>query len=287
MIADEIDREVNPGVIENFLQQLPEKAFHLGLRVVLAGLAFLIGLQLIRLIRGLLKRGLNKSHADSNAVHFIDSFVKFGLTFVLILMIASGMGVDAASIIAILGSASVAIGLAVQGSLSNFAGGVLLLLLKPFTAGDYIRDGLGNEGSVDAVDLFYTRIITPENKVIVLPNGTLANGTIINFTQCKERRIDILVGIAYEADIRKAREVIQEVIAREEAVLKDKEIRVFVEGLGESSVNLNVRCWTLQEDFWDTKWQLTEEIKYALDEAQIRIPYPQMDVHLDEPSGQR
>lgn len=287
MIADEIDREVNPGVIENFLQQLPEKAFHLGLRVVLAGLAFLIGLQLIRLIRGLLKRGLNKSQADSNAVHFIDSFVKFGLTFVLILMIASGMGVDAASIIAILGSASVAIGLAVQGSLSNFAGGVLLLLLKPFTAGDYIRDGLGNEGSVDAVDLFYTRIVTPENKVIVLPNGTLANGTITNFTQCRERRIDILVGIAYEADIRKAREVIQEVIARENAVLQEREIRVFVEGLGESSVNLNVRCWTLQEDFWDTKWQLTEEIKYALDEAHIRIPYPQMDVHLDEPSGQR
>lgn len=287
MIADEIEMGVNPGVIEKFLQQLPEKAFHLGLRVVLAGLAFLIGLQLIRLIRVLLKRGLNKSHADSNAVHFIDSFVKFGLTFVLILMIASGMGVDAASIIAILGSASVAIGLAVQGSLSNFAGGVLLLLLKPFTAGDYIRDGLGNEGSVDAVDLFYTRIVTPENKVIVLPNGTLANGTITNFTQCRERRIDILVGIAYEADIRKAREVIQEVIARENAVLQEREIRVFVEGLGESSVNLNVRCWTLQENFWDTKWQLTEEIKYALDEAQIRIPYPQMDVHLDEPSGQR
>lgn len=271
-------------MIEKFLQELPEKAFHLGLRVVLAGLAFLIGLQLIRLIRGLLKRALNRGHVDDNAVHFIDSFVKFGLTFVLILMIASGMGVDAASIIAILGSASVAIGLAVQGSLSNFAGGVLLLLLKPFTAGDYIRDGLGNEGCVDAIDIFYTRIITPENKVIVLPNGTLANGTITNFTECRERRIDIPVGIAYEADIRRAREVIQKVIAGETAVLKDKEIRVFVEALGESSVNLNVRCWTLQEDFWETKWQITEQIKYALEEADIRIPYPQMDIHLDATS---
>ncbi len=284
MIADEVEKEVNAGMIERFLQQLPEKAFHLGLRVVLAGLAFLIGLQLIRLIRGLLKKALNRSHVDDNGIRFIDSFVKFGLTFVLVLMIASGMGVDAASIIAILGSASVAIGLAIQGSLSNFAGGVLLLVLKPFTAGDYIRDGLGNEGSVDAVDIFYTRIITPENKVIVLPNGTLANGTITNFTECKERRIDIPVGIAYEADIRRAREIIQGVIASEGAVLKEQEIRVFVDALGESSVNLIARCWAKQEDFWVTKWQLTEDIKYALDDAGIRIPYPQMDVHIGKPS---
>lgn len=284
MIADEVEKEVSAGMMERFLQQLPEKAFHLGLRVVLAGLAFLIGLQLIRLIRGLLKKALNRSHVDDNGIRFIDSFVKFGLTFVLILMIASGMGVDAASIIAILGSASVAIGLAIQGSLSNFAGGVLLLVLKPFTAGDYIRDGLGNEGSVDAVDIFYTRIITPENKVIVLPNGTLANGTITNFTECKERRIDIPVGIAYEADIRRAREIIEGVIASEGAVLKEREIRVFVDALGESSVNLIVRCWSKQEDFWVTKWQLTEDIKYALDDAGIRIPYPQMDVHIGKPS---
>ena len=172
-----------------------------------------------------------------------------------------------------------AVGLAIQGSLSNFAGGVLLLVLKPFVAGDYIRDGLGNEGTVDAVDIFYTQIITPENKVIVLPNGTLANGTITNYTKCSERRIDIPVGIAYEEDIHKAREVIEAAILAMPSVLKEKEIRVFVDSLGESSVNLNVRCWALQSDFWTTKWELTEQIKYALDEAGVRIPYPQLDVH--------
>ena len=279
MGAQGLEKEVNTGVIERFLQQLPEQIFHLGLSVVLAALAFLIGVQLIGLLRRILKKTLIKSRVDEGAVRFIDSFVKFGLYFVLILMIASGMGVDAASILAILGSASVAVGLAIQGSLSNFAGGVLLLVLKPFVAGDYIRDGLGNEGTVDAVDIFYTQIITPENKVIVLPNGTLANGTITNYTKCSERRIDIPVGIAYEEDIHKAREVIEAAILAMPSVLKEKEIRVFVDSLGESSVNLNVRCWALQSDFWTTKWELTEQIKYALDEAGVRIPYPQLDVH--------
>lgn len=277
-----LENEVDRGFIEEFLSQLPEKAFHLGLRVVLAGLAFLVGVQLIRILRHVIKKALGRSRIEESAMRFIDSFIKFGLYFVLILMIASSLGVDAASILAILGSASVAIGLAVQGSLSNFAGGVLLLILKPFTAGDYIKDGLGNEGTVDAVDIFYTQLITPDNRVVVLPNGTLANGTITNFTRCRERRIDILVGIAYEEDIRKAREVIEAVLRADAAVIADRDIMVFVDSLGESSVNLNARCWAVQEDFWPAKWRLTEAVKYALDEAGIRIPYPQMDIHLDK-----
>lgn len=277
-----LENEVDRGFIEEFLSQLPEKAFHLGLRVVLAGLAFLVGVQLIRILRHVIKKALGRSRIEESAMRFIDSFIKFGLYFVLILMIASSLGVDAASILAILGSASVAIGLAVQGSLSNFAGGVLLLILKPFTAGDYIKDGLGNEGTVDAVDIFYTQLITPDNRVVVLPNGTLANGTITNFTRCRERRIDIPVGIAYEEDIGKAREVIESVLRADAAVIADRDIMVFVDSLGESSVNLNARCWAVQEDFWPAKWRLTEAVKYALDEAGIRIPYPQMDIHLDK-----
>lgn len=282
MMAGEMEKEIAPGLIEKFLQQLPEWAFHLVLRVVLAGLAFLIGIQLISLARRILKKALCKSHVDEGAVRFIDSFVKYGLYFVLILMIASGMGVDAASILAILGSASVAVGLAIQGSLSNFAGGVLLLVLKPFVAGDYIKDGLGNEGTVDAVDIFYTQIVTPDNKVIALPNGTLANGTITNFTRCRERRIDIPVSISYEADIRTAREVLEKVMEENAGIIKNRETRVFVDSLGEGSVNLNVRCWASQSDYWTTKWQLMEQMKYALDDSGIRIPYPQMDVHLDK-----
>lgn len=269
------------GLIEKFLQELPEKAFHLGLRVVLAALAFLIGIQLIRLIRHVLKKALDRSRVDDSAVSFIDSFVKFGMYFILVLTIASGLGVDAASIIALLGSASVAIGLAVQGSLSNFAGGVLLLILKPFAPGDYIRDGAGNEGTVENIDVFYTHLVTPDHKSIVLPNGTLANGTITNFTKCPTRRLDILVGISYKDDIKRAKEVLINLLKADPAVLKDEDILVFVDTLGESSVILNLRCWTLQSDYWTVKWRLTEETKYALDEAGIHIPYPQIDVHVE------
>lgn len=272
---------VDRGIIEKFLEELPEKVFRLGIRIVLAFLALLVGVQLIRLVRSILKKGLKRSRVDESAVRFIDSFVKYSLYFLLVILIASWMGVDAASIIALLGSASVAIGLALQGSLSNLAGGVLILILKPFTMGDYIRDGLGNEGTVDTIDVFYTHLITPDNKSIVLPNGTLAGGCITNYTKCDKRRIDISVGIAYEEDIRKAREVLLQVLIEEPGILKDEDMRVFVDSLADSAVLLNVRGWAGKDEFWETKWSLAENIKYALDDAGIRIPFPQMDVHLD------
>ena len=280
MDIQQISKEA--GVIEKFLQELPEKVFHLGLRVVLAALAFLVGVQLIRLVRHVLKKALGRSRVDDSAVSFIDSFVKFGMYFVLVLTIASSLGVDAASIIALLGSASVAIGLAVQGSLSNFAGGVLLLILKPFAPGDYIRDGAGNEGTVESIDVFYTHLITPDHKSIVLPNGALANGTITNFTKCPTRRLDISVGISYKDDIKRAKEVLTKLLRADPAVLRDEDVLVFVDTLGDSSVILNLRCWTLQSDYWTAKWRLTEETKYALDEAGINIPYPQIDVHVEQ-----
>lgn len=277
---EQLDIEnVDPGVIEKFLQELPEKAFHLGLRIVLAILALLIGMQLIRLVRSVMKRGLRRGKVEENAIHFIDSFVKYALCFVLIIFIASWMGVDATSIVAILGSASVAIGLALQGSLSNMAGGILLLCLKPFVVGDYIMDAQGMEGTVTAIDVFYTRLHTFDDKVIVLPNGTLANGSIINYTKSEKRRVDIPVGIAYEEDIRKAREVLMTMIKGDEDVLKKDTMRVVVDSLADSSVNLVIHCWCKSEDYWPVKWRLTENAKYALDDAGITIPFPQLDIH--------
>ena len=272
------------GIIESFLSELPERLFHLGLRIVLAVLVLLMGIQLIKLIRKILKKALVKSRVDESAVRFIDSFSKYALYFFLIIITASWLGVDAASIIAILGSAGVAIGLAVQGSFSNFAGGVLILILKPFTVGDYIKDGLGNEGTVKTIDVFYTQLVTPDNKTIVLPNGTLANGCITNFSECKMRRIDILVSIAYDEDIKKAKNVLEQVLINDADVQENQERLVFVESLAESSVNINVRCWASNDVYWEVKWRLTENIKYALDDAKIRIPYPQLDVHVDSNS---
>ena len=273
---------VNPGVIEKFLDELPDKAFHLGLRIVLAILVLLIGMQLIKLIRKILKKALYRSHVDESAVHFIDSFSKYALYFLLIIFIASWLGVDAASIIAILGSVSVAIGLALQGSLSNFAGGVLILILKPFVLGDYIRVGAGNEGIVSGIDVFYTQLTTFDNKIIVLPNGTLANGCITNYTRCSKRRFDVKVSIAYKEDIRHAKEVLLAVLKEDEGILKNEEMVVLVDSLGDSSVNLIVRGWVKQEDYWPAIWRMTEKVKYALDDAGITIPFPQMDVHFDK-----
>ncbi len=201
---------------------------------------------------------------------------------VLLFMIASGFGLDATSVVALLGSAGVAIGLAVQGSLSNFAGGVLILLLKPFRVDDYIKmDNDGHEGTVKEIQLFYTKLATPDNHVVIIPNGSLANSSILNMSTLGERRMDITVGISYDADIRTAREVILKVLEADEAVLKEKDRLVFVQELADSGVNLNVRCWASNEQYWECKWRITEQIKYALDDAGISIPYPQMDVHIE------
>lgn len=276
-----MENEIDPGVIEKFLEELPEKAFHLGLRVVLAGLAFLMGVQLIRLIRKILKKTLERSKADISAMNFIDSFVKFALYFLLVLTIASGLGVDAASILAIVGSAGVAIGLALQGSLSNLAGGVLILVLKPFRVGDYIEDSNNRAGIVESIDIFYTHLLTYDNIAIVLPNGTLANGTITNYTQSELRRVIVPVSISYQADVKEARKVLLEALKEDPSVRKDKEMRVLVDALADSGVNLLVRYWVKQDDYWETKWRLTELVKDTLDEAGISIPFPQLDVHIN------
>lgn len=273
--------EIDVGLIQTYLQQLPDKALRFGMRVVMALVFFLIGMQIIKLVRRIVRRSLKKGNADTGVMQFLDSFIRAAMYIILIFMIASGFGLDAASVVALLGSAGVAIGLAVQGSLANFAGGVLILLLKPFRVDDYIRvDSEGHEGTVREIQLFYTKLATPDNHVVIIPNGTLANTSILNTSMLGERRMDILVGISYDADIRRAREVILQVLEADAAVLKEKERNVFVQELGDSSVNLNVRCFALNEDYWECRWRITEQIKYALDEAGIPIPYPQMDVHV-------
>lgn len=272
--------DLEPGVIKKFFEDLPEKALVLGVRILLALVFFLIGVQIIKIIRKIIKKSMTRANADRGAMQFVDSFVKAALYVILIFMIGTSFGVDAASIVALVGSAGVAIGLAVQGSLSNLAGGVLLLMLKPFKVGDYIVDSTGHEGTVEEIQIFYTKLSTPDNKVIVLPNGTLSNNSLVNVTAARMRRMDVVVGISYNADIRKAKEVLMKVLAEDEAVLKDRDMQVFVDALADSSVNLGVRCWLNNEDFWPGKWRITENCKYALDEAGIEIPFPQMDVHM-------
>ena len=274
--------ELNVGLIERYLQELPDKLIRLGVRVLLALVVFFIGVQLIKLVRRILRKSFERRNVDMGVSRFLDSLVKTVLYMLLLFMIASSFGLDATSVVALVGSAGVAIGLAVQGSLSNFAGGVLILLLKPFKVGDYVRDAAGNEGTVEEVQLFYTRMITPDRHMVVVPNGDLANGNILNMSTLGDRRMDIKVGISYESDIRRAKEVLLRVLDEDPGVLQEEEKRVFVEELADSAVILCVRCYSANENFWETRWRLMETIKYALDEAGIGIPFPQIDVHMRE-----
>ena len=275
-----VEEQIRKGAVQEFLGTLPEKALNLGLRILLAALFFLIGVKVIKLIRKIVKKPMERAGAELGVIQFVDSFVKATLYVVLVMGLASSFGLDAASVVAVLGSAGVAIGLAVQGSLSNLAGGVLILILKPFLVGDYIIEGGGKEGTVTEIQLFYTRLLTPDNRTVILPNGALANGSLVNVTADKYRRCDISVGISYQSDLQTAREALMGMLEADPAVLKDRDMRVVVDVLGESAIQLIVRCWFTNAEYWDGRYRLTEGIKTVLDRAGIQIPYPQLDVHV-------
>ncbi len=275
--------EIDQNVITKFLAQLPEKALGLGIRVILAAVVFFLGLQIIRFLRRIVGKSLARTNADKGVVQFLDSLIKVGLTAFLILMIAISFGLDAASVMAMLGSVGVTFALALQGSLSNCAGGVLILLLKPFVVGDYIIEGnKGQAGTVTEIQLFYTKLQTPDDTVITLPNGSLANNNIINYSAVSTRRMDVTVGISYDADLKEAKRVLLEVLANDAYVLQDREYKVFVQELADSAVLLTVRCWFQNEDYWDGRARILERCKLMLDENGIAIPYPQVDVHVEE-----
>ena len=281
-IIEEVEAKVQTGTIQKFLSTLPEKALNLGLRIFLAAIFFLIGARLIKLLRKIIRRSMERANAELGVIQFVDSFVKATLYAVLVMGLASSFGLDAASVVAALGPAGVALGLAVQGSLSNLAGGVLILALKPFKVGDYIKESYsGQEGTVTEIQIFYTKLLTPDNQTVILPNGNLANNSLVNITMQEVRRMDVTVGISYHADLLNAKEVLLGILETDEAVLKDRERLVFVSELGSSSVQLGVRCWFRQEDFWKGKWRVTEACKLKLDENGIEIAYDQLDVHLD------
>lgn len=270
-----------PGVIEAFLEEILSQALRLGMKVLLCIVFFVIGAKLINLFRKMVRKSMEKAGAEEGVRSFVDSFVKAALYVLFLFGLLSWFGVDTASIVALLGSAGVAIGLAVQGSLSNLAGGVLILLLKPFKVGDYIReDTHGNAGTVTEVKIFYTKLSTLDNQIVVLPNGALANTSLTNMTGGKDRRMILKIGISYSADIKKAKEVLLGLLEENENVLKEKDYRVFVDELADSAVILDMRCFFPQEIFWEEKWRMTEDAKLALDEAGVEIAFPQLDVHV-------
>jgi len=273
--------EKKASLIKEYLQTLPQKALNLGVRIFLALIFFIIGIWVIKGIRKVLKHSLERGKVDVGVQQFLDSLVKSILMVVLVLLIASGFGLDATSVVALVGSAGVAIGLALQGSLSNLAGGVLILILKPFKVGDFIKeDSKGNEGTVTQIQIFYTKLLTPDGKTVILPNGNLANNSIVNYSSAAFRRLDVYVGISYDSDIKKAKELIIQLIKDNELILKNRDIVVDVDELGDNSVVLLTKCYVSTGSYWVARDQLLEGIKTTFDANGIGIPYPQMDVHM-------
>ena len=286
----------NPGIVGTWLQGLIPDLLNFAFQVVVSIIIYIVGSKIINLILKMFRKSMERRDVDTGVRQFVLPLIKYALYLVLIFIImgllfflaavlnlVTGENHSTAVVWLWLGSAGVAVGLALQGSLSNFAGGVLILLLKPFRVGDYIIEHSGGkEGTVTEISIFYTKLLTIDNKVVMVPNGTLSNSSITNVSTMEKRRVDLVVGIAYEADIRTAKEVLYSVAEAEEARLPEEEILVFVDELGDSSVNMGVRIWVKTEDYWSARWRLTENIKYALDSHNISIPYPQMDVQIKQ-----
>ena len=269
------------SLLENYLEGLVPSLISFALSVIGAVLVYVIGVRVIKWLRRLLRKVLGRHNVDEGVQQFLDAIAKVAGYFVLVLMILGFFGVTTASVVAVLGSAGLTLGLALQGSLSNFAGGVLILLLKPFSVGDYIIDGTGkNEGEVKEISIFYTTLQTAEQKLIVIPNGTLANNSITNLTKSGIRRLDVLVDISYDADLQRAKQVLRQVAERSTHRMQSEPVEILVWELAESSIKLAVRVWTTPDEYWNEKWELNEQIKLALDEAGIEIAFPQLDVHV-------
>ena len=224
---------------------------------------------------------MKKANADTGVTQFVSSFVKAALYGLLIITIATSFGVKESSIAALLASSGVAIGLALQGGLSNLAGGVIILILRPFSIGDYIIECTDKqEGTVVKIDLFYTTLSTVDNRRITIPNGNLTSASIVNVTARDQRKLEIKVEIAYSADLKKAKGILERLLHEDENILSDQEMQVFVDELGSSGIMLGLRAWVSTDQYWPTKWRLNEEIKLAFDAENIEIPFPQMDVHI-------
>lgn len=254
---------------------LIDSAINLAIGLVI----FFVGKFIASKVAGWCENRLLKSSVDKAVAGFASSIL-YALMFAGVVLMALGqIGVETTSFIAILGAAGLAVGLALQGSLSNFASGVLIILLRPFRSGDFVDAG-GQMGTVNRIELFHTHLKTPDNRVIIVPNSSIMNGSIVNFSRESTRRLDLVIGISYDADIRLAKQIMEEIVNADERILKDPACVIAVAELADSSVNFNLRPWVASADYWNVRADLLEKIKYAFDEKGVGIPYPQMDVHL-------
>lgn len=262
-------------IIPLYIQEKIPKALDLCLHLAIALLLYYLGTKIIKLVLKFTKKSFLKSNMEEGVSNFLFSIIKIALYFVLILTICQFLGLATSSVIALLGSAGLAVGLALQGSLANFAGGVLILIAKPFVVGDYIIVG-DQEGKVISIDIIYTKLQMVDNKIVIMPNGALADSNIINVTDQNKRRIDIEVAVDYSEDIKRVRDILKEIIERQKQILPDESVDVVVGALNTSSVDMLIHVWVKKEDYWTVRWEMLEEIKERFDEEGIVIPFNQL-----------
>ncbi len=274
-IADGINK------VSDWLSSNSDLLIQYGVNIVSAILILIIGNIIVKAVAGSVAKVLHKKEMDKAVVEFIHGLVRYVL-FVIVLIAALGrVGVETASVVAVIGAAGLAIGLALQGSLSNFAAGVLIVGFRPFKSGDYVEVA-GVAGSVEAIQIFQTILKTPDNKMVVVPNGAIIGGSITNYSRHATRRVDLVIGVSYKADLKLTKKVIRETLEKDTRILKDPDITIGVLALADSSVNFVVRPWVKTEEYWGVYFDSMQAIKEALDANGIEIPFPQMDVHLNK-----
>ena len=272
----------------NIVQALSDKALELlsnyGPKLLMAIVTLIVGLWIIKILVKAFAKGMERSKIEVSLRSFLLSLVRIMLKVMLVISVASMIGLQMTSFVAILGAAGLAVGLALQGSLANFAGGVLILLFKPFKVGDFVDAG-GHTGTIKEIQIFNTILKTPDNKTIIIPNGNLSNGSITNFSTEPIRRIDMTFGIGYSDDIQKAKETLEALLKSDSRILDDPAPTVAISELGDSSVNFAVRPWCNSADYWGVYFDIHEKVKLEFDKAEISIPFPQQDVHLYRHEG--
>ena len=267
--------------MEKLLDKLNDLWVDAGLKLIYVIVILLIGGKLIKLIIKLIKKGRGFNKLDKSVSSFLLSFINITLNILLFIIIAGVIGIPSTSIITLLGSAGVAIGLAMQGGLSNIAGGLIILIFKPFKVGDFI-DTHTDSGTVKDISIFYTTLITPDNRVVSIPNGSLANSSSVNYSNQAIRRLDIDLDVSYENKIDDVKKCINKVLDKEKRLIPEKEKFVRITNYKDSSICYTIRVWVSKDEYWDTRFDLLENIKREFDKDNISIPYNQLDVHIDK-----
>ena len=278
-ISNTLLQNLKDGAFKSWLETFLPTVLSFFWSVILALILWFVGVKLVRALNKIITKALKRRNADIGAIQFINGLVTALGYLLFVVIILNLFGITTTSIAAAVASVFVTAGLALQGSLSNFAGGVLILILHPFKVGDYIiEDTRGNEGTVMEISIFYTKLRTIQNEIVVVPNGNLANTSLTNITYMNKRMINKTFSISYEDDIKKAKDVIRKIATDIPTRIKEDEIKVFVNDLGDSAVEIGVRVYVEMDTYFDTLWQFMEDVKYALDENGITIPYNQLEV---------